>query len=537
MQILNRSKFLIALVISVIGAFIFAHLIKQAFFTLTISDFSTYYYIPKAVLHLSRPEFPYTNLVPYYPFFYPPQSIPFFGLLSYLPFYLAKYFWTLLNVLLAISSIYIINSFFNKKIGLEFWLMLFGMIIFFPFQFTLTDGQFNIVILFFFVFIAKLLIRKEYFKLSLPLALGIITKISPLIIFLYLLVKRKYKAVIYTLGFILIFTIIAEVLIKKGITYYYIRHVIDDVSKQASTPSFMDQSILGLLRRFNFPSDIIRRLVSYFITFILVAIVLLKDYLNKNKTKESFLITYSGLVLIGIIGTGLSWYHQFIVLLFPLYVCLLYTLKLKSNRKYALILILLFSYLLMAINLMGVFRGFFQLSLLFGSLLLFVVLVYLLNTKPLIKVDFQFSKSQNMIITIFFLVSLFVSINPVTFNQFLKEGRDRARIRGIDSTGQVLSEYKPAFKIGQANSFVKNEKVDEGYILFENVGGNFRQALSLLLLDPINNKKYNYNFVSTSQHDFTLSARLESDLYKDKFGEFYSYLCTYKSCSQPHNIK
>jgi len=536
MQILNKTKFVIALVISAVSAFIFAHLIKQSFYTLTISDFLTYYYIPRAVLHLSRPEHPYSNLVPYYPFFYPPQSIPLFGLLSFLPFYLAKYFWTLLNVLLAIYSIYIINSFFNKKIGLEFWAMLLGMVLFYPFQFTLTDGQFNIVMLFFFVLVAKLFISNRNFKLSLPLALGIVTKISPLVVFLYLLIKRKYKAIIYTLVFILFLTIIAEVFVGKGITYYYVRYVINDVSKQAGTPSFMDQSILGLLKRFDFSNDIIKSLVSYFITFILVSIVLIRDYFNNNN-KEHFLITYSGLVLVGIIGTGLAWYHQFVVLLLPLYVGLLYTIRLNNNRKYFLILTLLFSYFLMAINLTDVFTGFFQLTLLFGSLLLFFVLIYLSSTKPLIKHNLRLSKTQNLIVTMLFLGVLFIFINPFTFNEFLKEGRDRARIRDIDYTGQVLSEYKPEFKVGQANSFVKNEKIDEGYILFTHSNGNFRQDLSLLLLDPINNEKFNYNFISNNQHDFKLSARLESDLYKDKFGEFYSYMCVNKVCSQVQNIK
>ena len=208
MQLLKTSQHIIAIVMAIIGAYILAFLVRKAFFTLTISDFATYYYIPKAVLHLSRPEHPYSNLVPYYPFFYPPQSIPLFGLLSLFPFYLAKYLWTVTNVALAIYSIYIINSFYNKKIGLEFWLMLFGMIVFFPFQFTLTDGQFNIVIFSIFVLIAKFLLEKEYFKLSIPLSLGIITKISPVIVFLYLIVKRKYKAIIYTSCFILFLTIL-----------------------------------------------------------------------------------------------------------------------------------------------------------------------------------------------------------------------------------------------------------------------------------------------------------------------------------------
>ena len=547
MQLLKKLQFILGILVAIISAVILAELVKKAFFTLSISDFSTYYYIPKAVLHIARPEHPYSNLVPYYPFFYPPQSIPLFGLLSYFPLYMAKYLWTIINVVLSFSSIYIINSFFNKKIGLEFWVMILGMVSFFPFQFTITDGQFNIVIFFIFVLIALLLMQKDYFKLSIPLAVGVITKISPLVVLLYLIIKKKYKAIFYTLLFILFFTIIAEVLISKGITVYYLRHVLDDVSKQASTPSFMDQSILGLLRRFEFSdlnifnlnlsSNVIRSLISYAITGILVSLLFIIEYFKKTKSKSNFLIIYSSLVLIGLIGTGLAWYHQFIVLLLPIYVGFLYVSRLNEKVKYLLIGFLFLAYILMSINFMGVFKGYLQLTSLFAAVIGYLVLIYVIKYEPKNVSNFQFSKVQNQTISIFFLVVFVISINPLTLGEVLKEGRDRVRVRNIDLLGGVLSKYKPDFKQGEANSFNRSEKVDEGYILFQNAQGDFRQAVSILPLDPINNKNYNFSFESKSKNDFVLATRLESKVYLQRFGQYYRFACVNDNCSTKQDIE
>lgn len=546
MFILKDYLYLLRVILVLTCAYLLAVLVKQSFFNLTLSDFSTYYYIPKAVLHIARPEHPYSNLIPYYPFFYPPQSIPMFGILSLVPFYIAKYIWTIINVLLAIKSLLLINGFFNKKVGLEFWIMFLGLLVFYPFQFTLRDGQFNIAILFLFVYLAKIIIEKRNILVGVLLSMGIVTKVSPLIVLFYLALKKRYKMVIYTAICILILTIIGEVLVRNGISYYYLRFVLKDVSTQALVPTYLDQSILGFLRRvdikafelsgFLISANLIRTFLSYGITLLLTLSLLLWSY--KHKLKNNFLLTYCGLVVIGIVGSGLSWFHQYVILLFPLYIVFLNVNRLKTSKRYYLSIVTFLTYLLMYKNLIDTYKGFFQLNLLFGAIIILVLLSYLISIKNeyLEKEVLLEPLKSSTSIWILFIAVFIIALNPFTFNDYLKEGRDRARVRGVDHIAEVLREYKPGFKIGVANSYEKSEKVDEGYILFKSSNGLYKERISLLFLDPINNSKFNYKFESTSEDDFSLSAKLESKYYKNRYGDEYKYLCKSDKCSMKQDI-
>ena len=191
----------------------------------------------------------------------------------------------------------------------------------------------------------------------------------------------------------------------------------------------------------------------------------------------------------------------------------------------------------MGINFIGVFKGYLQLTSLIGAILGYLVLIYLIKFEPSNVLSFEFNKAQNLVISILFIIVFIISINPLTLGEFLKQGRDRVRVRDIDLLGTVLTRYKPDFKTGKSNSFKKTEKVDEGYILFKNAQGDFRQALSILPLDPINNREYNFSFESKSSNDFVLSAKLESKEYLKKFGKTYSFFCIGDKCSTKQDIK
>ena len=63
-----------------------------------------------------------------------------------------------------------------------------------------------------------------------------------------------------------------------------------------------------------------------------------------------------------------------------------------------------------------------------------------------------------------------------------------------------------------------------------------RSQLSILLLDPINNSEYNINFKSEGKKDFILSTKLESQQYKNSYGELYRVSCkeNYTECEYPN---
>ena len=67
-----------------------------------------------------------------------------------------------------------------------------------------------------------------------------------------------------------------------------------------------------------------------------------------------------------------------------------------------------------------------------------------------------------------------------------------------------------------------SNRIGKGYIRFgKGQEEKVLNGMSVLYSDPINNKKYNYSFSSTNGTDFELKARLESEKYIDRYGDFY----------------
>jgi len=523
---------------------IMGQIISDSLKTYVISDFHVYYYIPKAVLDLARPEHPYTNFVPIYPYFFPPASIILFKPLLFFPFYIAKYIWTIINLFFVTSTLFLINIILDKKLTYKFWLMLSALVFFYPFKFTLIQGQFNITLLFIYTLSLYAIIKNKSLIGGVVLGIGTITKISPAIILFLAFIRRKYKLIIYSLLTIGILLILTEIFVKPGINLYYVRHVIDDVSKQAAGPSYRDQSILAFYRRIQFEdtnisvlgkkvtADIIRALMSYGTVTALVLIFLVLDYIKK---KRNILVDFSILTIIGVIGTGLTWFHQYTMLLLPLFLLLGIGINSKNIK---IIGIAFLVYLGFFYDLEGRFLNkFLQLNLLWSALLMLMTFYYLKYKKFRIKKISWELKLNHKFLAGIFLFGVIIAINPLTINQKLKQERDENRIRAINYTADKLMQIHPKLLEGGATSYTHTQKLDEGYILLAKGEENkMRGVLSILLLDPINNKEYNFQYYK-KQETFSLKAKLESNLYKDKFGNYYEYKCEKEKCLKRSNLE
>jgi len=235
------------LVLAVLCGYFLGKLFVQALDPEPLSDFHVYYYIPKAVLTLARPEHPYTNFVPIYPYFYPPASFFLFYPLLFFKFYVAKIIWTVLNSSLLITSVYLINKLLTNKSRITFLLMLLSGIKFIPVRFTMIDGQFNIILLFIYTYGLYAFVKNKKIIGGFLLGLGIIAKISPALIAVYAFYKRKFKLITVVALTVIFFALLSEIFIQRGINFYYFRYVIDDVAAQSKDPSWRDQSLLAFL--------------------------------------------------------------------------------------------------------------------------------------------------------------------------------------------------------------------------------------------------------------------------------------------------
>ncbi len=520
----NRlPKFLVVLS-CVLSGLILGNNTLEAFSKLTLSDFHVYYYVTKAVMFLGRPEHPYGNFTPIYPYFIPPAFLLLFYPFALLPLYLSKIVWTVVNVSLLLSSIILTYKLINKKIAPMFWVLILAATLYYPVQFTLNDGQLNIVVLFLYAIVLYGISKHKQTITGLGIGLGIITKISPAIILLYLVYKRMFlKVIIITAIFLGALTLGAELFVKQGINYYYVRHVLSKVSNQSGGNAWTDQSLLALIKRVDLP---INKMGESLLSYAFVGLALLCFIYVDRKSKKSnynLYIDFSLLVTIAVIGTGLTWFHQYTMLLLPLFIFWLLSFRVTSNKA-SLLGIGFLIYLLTCFNLKGKLFGYLEFNMLYGAFILLLGLLYLKTHQDRIAeidTDMSFNISTKAAVSIFLLFFV-IGLKPFSFKEHLRESRDKARIQSIDYMGNVLVKKEVKFKAGTANSFTKSNKVDEGFILFAD-GENSKvyDKISILYIDPINNSDFNFSFESNSGTDVNLSSKLESDKYKAVYGETY----------------
>jgi hypothetical protein len=121
---------------------------------------------------------------------------------TFLPFYISKFLWLVLNAALLYRSLKIVFSFFETETRLSNWFYI--LVVLFSFRFiheNFHSAQITIVILYLCLESIDLIFNKNK---PLPgaalLALGINIKLMPLVLLPYLLYRRKFKETAYVIG-------------------------------------------------------------------------------------------------------------------------------------------------------------------------------------------------------------------------------------------------------------------------------------------------------------------------------------------------
>lgn len=526
-------KRIISLVLAVGCGILLGQLMVRSFTKLTLSDFHVYYYVTKAVMKYNI--HPYSNFTPIYPYYFPPASLILFWPLTVFPFYLAKIIFTLLNSGLLVLSIYLINKMLIGKIDYRFWLMLFLSLTFYPLRFTFSDGQFNVVMLAIFTLGLYGFCKNKHVLGGVSLGLGVITKISPAIALVYGIYKKKFNLVMVAGIVVIILSLMSERFVSKDINYYYAKFIVKDVSAQSQGLSTTDQSLLALIKRYTHKEEIEmssaqKSFISYSVIAFLGLVFFILD-LKAKKGKYNTFIDYFTLSVVGVIGTGLAWYHQYTALLLPLFgtAILVFT---RFNKKYKVVrFVYLLGIILVYLSWFadldsGAFspEGYNQFVMLYGGGLLLLGLFFLkINQKWLTDEELGSAVTYDIKTPLFvFAIALVISLNPANLSQVLKEGRDKSRVKAIDYMSKVLKNKKVTFKVEESNSFVMSNRVGKGYIRFgKNQEKRVLDRMYILYEDPINNEEYNYKFVSEDGLNFRLGAKLESNSYKNLYGDYY----------------
>lgn len=115
---------------------------------------------------------------------------------------------------------------------------------------------------------------------------------------------------------------------------------------------------------------------------------------------------------------------------------------------------------------------------------------------------------------------LFFGIQHPRAETELRRNRDAVRIKHLDYIAEVLdgisdcSEGQPFMgspeELATGKSFQDGQRLDDGWVKIKpECLGRAAPKLSVLLMDPLDNKDYHFEFLSDGK-DFLLSARLEN---------------------------
>ena len=402
------SKNIVVLSVVVLGIALFLPALWRGAFNADQSDFTTYYYATKGALSLPL-KHPYSNLAPLFPFFYPPGALVLFRPLNLLPYSAAVFVWTLVSFAAFVAGLYLLFKSL-EKIGWGFSrgqqaLIFLALSLFYPLTFTILAGQANAIIFLCLVAAFYFYLREQDHLAGLSLAIGAVLKISPALLLVYFLIKRRWKIFLWGVFFVALFSLGAEFAVQwdQSINWYYLRRVVHHTADQGGA-YWRDQSLLSFLRLFQrFFDGLYSRifesflgsklsglrfysLVNYALVGLATLPLLWSSFRSRSESRQSWrtLTEYSLFAILGVIGSGLCWYHQYTILILPWVVALARVLKTELGTRRATFLGILFSaFLAWAINweLLMFNRGYeprFMTSIMFyGAAAVFGILFYL----------------------------------------------------------------------------------------------------------------------------------------------------------------
>lgn len=271
---------------------------------------------------------PYTILHVGQGFLYPPSALFLIELFYYItPYSLKVLAYFAVNIVLLVWIVYGISNYYGYKVG-QTWHWYIICLGFSPFLELLHLGQINIFTLF------GLFLLFVYTRISAGiggagLTLAILTKVSPLLFFMYLFALRKWKLIVAAVAIITTFSGLSA-----------LRYGVDGVLEYPSVlmyithqfPLFTNaQSLVAKitwLREFLYhkhglsPALLVylaenvnvaqQFLNFYIVTLIAISAALL--YFGRQQSEYLFITTGLGMMLL----PNVMWYHHYVFILLPL---------------------------------------------------------------------------------------------------------------------------------------------------------------------------------------------------------------------------
>jgi len=373
----------------------FAFLVSLAYilkilFSPSYFDFRYYYNSLQALIHGGNPY----NSSKFPLFYYPPAAILFLFPFVILPLVISEKIYIIFSFLCLFLSIKMLFKIF--QIPMRSWLSIFLMILifnFFPLKFTLVMGQINTVIFLLLTFFIYCYKNNRQYLSGIALATALSLKIFPILLMPYLMINKQWKILISMLLTLIFISGAVYIAFPKNVTSAFFTNTIPSILQTGGGTYYYDQSLFAFINRTLNNQIPIQLTRAISIAILIATYIILWLY---GRFKSSNLLSMSSLMILNLILNGYAEQHHFMWLIIPLFVTFFYVRNRRlSNWLYA---ILGLSYLSMAVNLKNpvIFPVPFQSHVLYGAILLYVLLMYLIvfqSDKPIKNNNCRKSKS------------------------------------------------------------------------------------------------------------------------------------------------
>ncbi|EKD85544.1 MAG: hypothetical protein ACD_37C00697G0003 [uncultured bacterium] len=338
-------------------------------------DFSSYYYGSIAVFD---GENPYLGGEKYFtPFVYPPPVLLFFLPFTLLPYFIAEKMFAILSILCLLLSVVLIFKIFKltpfSLLGLFLTILVFN---FFPVKFTLGMGQINNVVLLMVTLFVYFHVKKRELMSGLFLAIAIALKLFPVLLIIYLIFSKRWKALLSVILTTIAITLVTFIFIDPKIISYFLTTALPSLLASWKA-DYYNQSLSAFLIRELGNLELVN-IVRPVISAILITASLSFVWIFRRNDKSG-LLSISLLITLSLIVNTFSWQHHFVWLLIPLFIVFHFIRSNHFGTQYYFVLGI--SYLLMAVNMknFSMFPTFFQSHVLYGALILYILNVNLLT--------------------------------------------------------------------------------------------------------------------------------------------------------------
>jgi alpha-1,2-mannosyltransferase len=310
---------------------------------------------------------------------YPPMVLLPLLPLVILPIFWGQIAWTALSIIaLLLATLFSIKSLKLKLKKTNYLWLLPLVFLSFPTKYNLGMGQINAFILLLIVLAFYWLGRKKDSLAGISLGLATSFKIVPGFMAIYLLINKKFKALLVMGLTVIVSVVLTGLVFGYGTVSEYFLMRVPRLLQATPEAIYYNQAFSGLAARLW--ENMTFSVLAIRIFALLVGFMTLKAIVRSKKQKA---LVWALLMTTVLLINSFSWQHHFVWLLFP-YLAVLRELQQRKNWQLSGLTIL--SYFWVAVNLKtrylltGYWFTPFVLSHVFlGALLLWWIIVFLLS--------------------------------------------------------------------------------------------------------------------------------------------------------------